>query len=91
MQPTAQQHDQVGPQALAAAWSDLSAATSQSHSAIHGRLPPPADRSVSFVICSIDNTKYAYVSARLDAICTAPHEIIRIDDARKTILQRLKY
>ncbi|MBP8132670.1 MAG: glycosyltransferase [Zoogloea sp.] len=73
---------------LAAEWSNrFVAATSQSRSALSirantGSLPPPADRSISFVICSIDNTKYAYVSARLDAICTAPHEIIRIDDAR---------
>ncbi|HQZ02150.1 MAG TPA: GDP-mannose 4,6-dehydratase [Thauera sp.] len=47
----------------------------------------PAKRSferegISFVICSIDDSKYTHVSARLHAICTAPHEIIRIDDAR---------
>lgn len=85
---TFQRHVREGNSAQAAAWSDrYSAAAGQTRSALNvrstsGRLPPPADRSISFVICSIDNTKYNHVSARLDAICTAPHEIIRIDDAQ---------
>lgn len=83
-----QQHDRANAHALAAAWSErCSTAAGQSRSALNvrsasGRLAPPADRSVSFIICSIDEAKYAYISARLDAICTTPHEIIRINDAK---------
>ncbi len=73
---------------LAAAWSDrFVAAASQSRSSLSvtsraGRLPPPTDRSVSFIICSIDNTKYAHISARLETLCGSPYELIRIDDAK---------
>ncbi|HQX07856.1 MAG TPA: glycosyltransferase, partial [Zoogloea sp.] len=82
------QHDQAGSLTLAAAWSELCAAAirparSTSHiSANHGHFSPPADRSISFVICSIDSTKFGYITERLKSICTVPHEIIRIDDAR---------
>ncbi|GEC95936.1 hypothetical protein ZRA01_20090 [Zoogloea ramigera] len=69
-----------------AAWFErFVAAASQTRATLtvrSGRLPPPADRSLSFVICSVDNTKFAHISRRIDEICTAPYEIVRISDAK---------
>lgn len=36
---------------------------------------------ISFIICSVNNTNFNRLSARLGTICTATHEIIRISDA----------
>ena len=47
-----------------------------------GRLPVPTDRNVSFVICSTDDDKFAYISRRIGEICTSDNEILRISDAK---------
>jgi GT2 family glycosyltransferase len=39
-------------------------------------------QGISFIICSIDDSKFRHISQRIGAICLQHHEIIRISDAK---------